>query len=451
MEISLASATRNKLLITIALISVFILLTFQKLAFYVRFDFNFLLLLLVLPFVIKRQNNSKSIRYGITAIVLLLLYPFLKLSSLFFFSLTCTVFFIYEYQYGKLNSIPLFLVIIVSPVAIFLSEVVGFEIRLWLTKIAANILHFLNSGYSYSGNIILIGNNEFHVDTECMGLRMVLLSMFISLIFITYHQQKEKGQVNMFFIILSLFLSYTFVIVSNLARIILITIFQAPPGSFSHELIGILCFIVYVVLPLWFIIQRMPVRLLEDSEDNIAQPNKFVFIALVISLISLFALYQFTDIGSGKKTKPGNLSLDYFSDGFSSSLEEHNVLKLTNENFLIYIKPAASFYSADHSPIICWKGSGYKVTKEQIISTPNNKVYYSELRKDRDILYSAWWYDCGTDKTISQYKWRFNDMIKGDDYNLINVISANKDSLMVFTDKLLTDNIFKGNGGNEKM
>ncbi|MBT3209273.1 MAG: exosortase N [Bacteroidetes bacterium] len=444
MEISLTTFVKTKLFITIALISIFVLLAFQKLAFYVRFDFNFLLLLLVLPFVIKKQDNTKSIRYGIIAIILFLLYPFLKLSSIYFFAFICSIFFIYEFQYGKLSSIPLFFVIIVSPVAIFLSEVVGFEIRLWLTKIATNILQFINSDFNYSGNIILIGKNEFHVDSECMGLKMVLLSMFITLIFITYHQHKKKGQINISFIVLSLSISYILVVISNLARIILITLFQSPPDTFSHELIGIICFIVYVVLPLWYVVKILPTSKKKNTNGYDSKFNGLVFISLVFVLLFLLSLYRFTNLGSKENAKPDIISLDYFSKDFSSSIEEHSVLKLTNEYFLIYIKPAASFYSADHSPIICWKGSGYKVIKEQIISTNKNKVYYSELQKDNDILYSTWWYDCGNVKTISQYKWRFNNLINGDDYRLINVISDNKNSLIIKTNKLLTENIFDG-------
>lgn len=442
MEISLRTLLKNKLFITIALISIFILLTFQKLAFYVRFDFNFLLLLLVLPFVIRKQDNTKSIRYGIIAIVLLLLYPFLKLSSIFFFAFICSLFFIYEYQYGKLSTIPLFLVIIVSPVAIFLSEVIGFEIRLWLTKIAANILQFINDDFNYSGNIILIGKNEFHVDTECMGLKMVLLSMFITLIFITSQQQKKNGLINIFFIALSLIISYVLVVISNLARIILIALFQSPPETFSHELIGIICFIVYVVLPLWYIVKILPIRKKERTNENESKINRLVFGSFVIVLLFFFSLFKFTSLGTKENAKQNNISLDYFAADFSCSIEEYNVRKLINEDYLIYIKPATSFYTADHSPIICWKGSGYKVIKEQIISSKGKKVYYSELKKNNDILYSTWWYDCGDDKTISQYRWRFKNLINGDDYHLINVISDNRDNLILKTDKLLTENIF---------
>ena len=398
--------------------------------------------MLVLPFVIKKQNNTKSLRYGIAALVLLILYPFLKLSTIYFFAFICTIFFVYEYLYGKLSSIPLFLVIIVSPVAIFVSELVGFEIRLWLTKIAASILQKFDNSYSYSGNIILIGKNEFHVDAECMGLKMVLLSMFIVLIFITYQQQKKRKQYNMVFISLSLLTAYILVIVSNLVRIILISLFKSPPETFSHEFIGLICYLIYVVMPLWFIIKILPAKNKMYSSETESKTNYLVFSSFVIILLFLFTLFRFTNIGSMENIKQENISLDYFDDGFTCSTEEQGVLKLVNKDYLIYIKPATSFYSADHSAIICWKGSGYKVIKEQIIETKNKKVYYSELKKDNEILYSTWWYDSGNDKTISQYKWRYNTLVKGNDYHLVNVVSGNKKDLFIKTDRLLTDNFF---------
>ncbi len=445
MEVSLKSLISNKLFITLASISLFILLTFQELASYIKFDFNFVLLLLALPFVLKKENNSKSVRYGVAAILLLLLFPFLRLSSVFFFAVICTLLFIYEYQYGKLNSVPLLLVMVISPAATFLSKVLGFEIRLWLTKIAVRCLHFIHSDYGYSGNIILLGEEEFHVDPECMGLRMVLLSMFIVLIFIAYRQQTGKGRVNIFLIILSLLMAYVLVIISNLVRIVLITLFQSPPGTFSHEFIGIICFIVYLVLPLWYLIKKLPVKQVNTSEQTTSRSNGFVFAAFVLILACLFSISQYANLDTKQHVKLSESCLGYFSKDFSCSQEDHHVLKLTNDDYLIYIKPAQAFYSADHSPIICWAGSGYKIVKEQILSTPNNRVYYNELKKDKDVLYSTWWYDSGKDKTISQYKWRIENLIHGSHYHLINVISDNRDSLILKTEKLMDEAIFNQN------
>jgi len=442
MEVNLGTLFRNKFIVSILLVTAFLLLTFQELVSYIQWDFHFLLLMIALPFVLQKQSDQKSIRYGIVAIILLLLFPILKTRSVFFFAFICTLLFVYESQFGKLSSIPLFLVVVISPVAIFFSEVIGFEIRLWLTEIAASILQYIDGDYSYSGNIILIGENEFHVDSECMGLNMVLMSLFIALIFISYQQRTKKRQVSLFWIVVTLILTYILSIISNLFRIIILSIFQSPPETFSHEFIGLLCFVCYVVIPLWFVIKFIPTQDTKEKEQTIVPSKKRIFNSLTVVLFSFFTLYYFIDVGSKDTLNPHAISLDYFVQDFNSSVEKHNVIKLTNEDYLIYIKPAASFYSADHSPIICWQGSGYEVMKEQIISTPSKDVYYCELKKDEDLLYSTWWYDSGKDKTIQQYRWRFKNLIHGDRYHLVNVISDSKDNLMTKTNALIAATIF---------
>ena len=259
----------------------------------------------------------------------------------------------------------------------------GFEIRLWLTEVATYFLQYIDPNYHHSGNIILIGEHEFHVDTACMGLKMVLLSLFITLIFLSYQQQQKNTHTHAFIIILFLMISYLLTIISNLTRIILITIFESHPETLSHEFIGILCFITYTVIPLWFLVKLIPIHSIKKKSQIGTTFNYTIFKSLIMVLLSLFTLYRFTDIGSKEKIQPEFVSLHYFSEDFSSSLEDHNVIKLTNEDYLIYVKQATNFYAADHSPIICWKGSGYEVTKEQIITIANAKVYFSELKKTK--------------------------------------------------------------------
>jgi exosortase N len=199
---------------------------------------------------------------------------------------------------------------------------------------------------------------------------------------------------------------------------------------------------VYVVLPLWYILKLLPYKSVEYSGKTNSKSNNLVFVSLVFTLLIMFSLFRFTSLGAKQVHSNEKLPVNYISSDFTCTVEEHNVLKLVNEDFLIYVKPAASFYSADHSPIICWKGSGYKVVKEQIIEAGNKKVYYSELKKGNDILHSTWWYDSGEDKTISQLKWRFNNLLNGDKNRLINVISNNRTDLIAESRLLLNKNIF---------
>ncbi len=435
--------TNNNVWVSGLFLTLFVVLAYQKLAFYVRFDFNFILLLIVLPFVVKQKNNKKSIRYGLIAIFLLLIYPFLKLSSIYFFAFICSIFFLYESRFGKLTSLPLFLVIIVSPVAIFLSEIIGFEIRLNLTKMAANVLSFVDKDYTSIGNIIMLGKQEFHVDPECMGLKMVILSLFITLVFISFRQKAKQIGYNIFSIIISLISAFLLVIISNLFRIILITLFKSFPGSFAHELIGIICFIIYIVIPIWFIIKIMPSKKsgLPKTDTNHSIKKSHYYI-LVILLTILFSVFRFSSLGEKELSSIDLSSININTESFNNSIEKHGVLKLTNEKILIYIKPASSFYSADHSPIICWKGSGYQVQQEQIINLAEMDVFFSELKLKNENLYSTWWYDCGDDKTISQFRWRIQSLLSNKNYRLVNVISYEKQALYDETEKLVRTNIF---------
>ncbi len=436
---------KRRLLVSIISALLVLILSIPGIAFYLRFDFNFLLLLLVLPFVLKRQNKQRSLRYGFVALGLLGLYGVLGLSTLYFFALVCTLFFIYESNYGKLSSIPFFLVLVVSPVAIFLSEVLGFEIRLWLTRMAAGMLQFVNEDYSYSGNIIFIGEKEFHVDAACMGLKMVLLSLFVALVLISYRQQKTGQRLPFVWILITLAAAYVLVVLSNLIRILVITLFQSMPDTFSHELIGLLCFVIYVLLPLAYGVKKIPLRPLKPEPPVMRKQKPSVYYALLLSILLLFSLYRFSAWGEQAKKLPADGGIPQLATGYSCSLEEHNVLKYSNEKELIYLKPATRFYSADHSPIICWKGSGYQVQKEQIREVAGQKVYFSELRKGEELLYATWWYDSGQDKTISQFRWRMQNLLHGAGYRLVNVVSDQEEQVLQKTADLLGQNLFTSN------
>jgi len=436
----MTSPARNRLLTVFLLAFVVLLLSYERLAFYMRFDFNQILFLMAIPFVLKKHGSRGSMRYGIAAVFLMMLYAFVPLSTLFFFAFICSLFFMYEYNYGKLDLLPLFLLIVVSPVALFLSEIVGFEIRLWLTKIASYGLQFLNPGYSHSGNIITLGANEFRVDSECMGLKMITLSLFSALIFLSFRQFQTKKSFRLDLIAVTLASAFMLVVISNLFRIVIITLFESPPGSLSHELIGLMCFSFYVLLPLWYLVKKLPMQNKSSNPSLEVTDFKAGYVVLIVLLIGSFSYFKFTTEPVISNTEPTHFSLQEIGSDYSVSMEEHNVAKLTNEDYLIYIKPAASFYSAEHTPIICWKGSGYSLDKEEIIQTSTQKVFYGQLKKDEEVLFTSWWYDSGSKKTISQYDWRFDNLTSGSDYHLINVISHSKESVLKKTEELMNRN-----------
>jgi exosortase N len=110
--------------------------------------------------------------------------------------------------------------------------------------------------------------------------------------------------------------------------------------------------------------------------------------------------------------------------GYTTEMLHDRIVKLTNQQSLIYIKPISGFYSPDHQPAICWTGSGYqfKGVTEKILA---GKLRYSaRLEKNGEILYSAWWYDNGISTTTSQLDWRWDAFRYSRRYALVNVTAA---------------------------
>jgi hypothetical protein len=46
------------------------------------------------------------------------------------------------------------------------------------------------------------------------------------------------------------------------------------------------------------------------------------------------------------------------------------------------------------------------------------------LEGEKDLLYTAWWYDDGNSCTISQAEWRWNSFRHGSHYALVNITTA---------------------------
>jgi len=107
-----------------------------------------------------------------------------------------------------------------------------------------------------------------------------------------------------------------------------------------------------------------------------------------------------------------------------------HILQLNNRRSLVYIKPIPDFYYTDHLPAICWQGSGYVFLKIQEELINGSKVYTGILQQANEKLYTAWWYDNGSSRTLSQANWRW-DMLRGaKKYSLVNVTSASREQLI---------------------
>lgn len=424
----------------IVLLLIIGILSASRIYEYTKFDFNMILFLLVLPFIINKRNTNTSIRYGVASIVLLIIFLIFKLTTIYYFAIVCSLFYIYESNYGKLTNIPILLLLIISPVTNNISKVLGFEIRIWLTNWASKLLDSIFESSKSIGNIVLVNDNQFHIDPECMGLNMMILSLFVSIVYLSHFQIKNESRYTYSKIIITLILAFILSSISNFFRIILLVIFKSAPGTISHEVIGLFCFILYVVFPLYFIIKRIP------SGKAITKPDKIIntYFKFAVSSVIVILLASI-NIANVNKTKFKDISrstLKIDLKDYKCENQPMGILKLEKKDILMYIKPAVHFYSAEHSPIICWRGTGYKIENESIIKIGGKDLNFCTLSKGKDLLYSTWWYDSGDDKTNSQFRWRTQNLINQSDYRLVNVISHDKKILIDESKILLKKKIF---------
>ncbi|ANQ49737.1 exosortase N [Flammeovirga sp. MY04] len=425
---------------SISILVLWIALFLFRLSDLIFIDFQFFLTILSLPFLVRKVGGKGNLRFGWVAAILFSTYFVIPITSFVYLGGLCGIFFIIEYYGFELDLLPFFLLLIIAPFTIYITNAVGFEIRLWITEIAAKMLQFVDADYRFSGNVIIKNRNKFYVEDVCLGLNMLSLSLFIDVIFIAFQQRFKKMNLSPIWVLITFGISTFWIIISNIVRLVLITIFQSPQDALSHDFIGILCFIMYVAFPMWFIIKKLPYK---NSIKIISIKKQHPLLSKIL-LMLIFILF-----GGSFLFKEQTMNVKLQKNGVLShkliTEESLGVLKYFDGDYLIYIKPPVHFYKSQHSPMVCWRGSGYTLQEQGQIEIDNVKLNYCELTKGDDKLYGTWWFDSGENKTVSQWKWRWNDFIGNEHYHVINVIAESKGEVEKKTTELLRINLFDEN------
>jgi hypothetical protein len=80
--------------------------------------------------------------------------------------------------------------------------------------------------------------------------------------------------------------------------------------------------------------------------------------------------------------------------------------------------------------MICWQGSGYNFTSIRKQTITGREVYSGILTKGADKIYSAWWFDNGSLKTVSQLEWRWTAAQGSKPFYLVNVNASSEAGLL---------------------
>lgn len=374
-------------------------------------DGTFWVGLALVPYLIWALPLGKSShRFVLPTLFFLVAAFFIPTYSVRFLLLVCAVLWVAESLWGRLSSLFLVVFLLLSPLFRLVSESFTFPIRLQLSEWTGLLLSKIGLPVLVSGNVIQLQGVDYVVEPACVGLQSTGLSLLL-VVFLMAHQQHKSGKKSVEQRQLGLLgIAFLLNIVSNLGRMTAIVFFKLLPTNPLHDAVGLLCLVIYVGLPMAWLV---PFILQKEAKNDSVQPATVGRPALSLHLTMYFlvAWAVFLPVPSphGKA-----FALQCFK----------------TPDALVYVKPITAFYSSEHNPTVCWRGSGYvfeRVRQERI----NGKtIYAGTLRKGNETLQTAWWFSDGKKQTTSQLEWRWELLMgSGRPFNLVNVTAANEQDL----------------------
>jgi len=402
--------------------------------------------LLLLPFVVTVRGEK---RFNFIFAFLFVLCGvgtwFYHVRMFYFFSLAFFIFWLAEMLLGRLSVLSIFLLLFMSPVFYQVAVILGFPIRLQLSQLAGSVLKMIGTNIQVEGNTILLNGNDFTVDEACMGLNMVAISMLMGVFIIANQSRRARKALRLGKLIVFFAAALGLNILANLLRILTLVFLNVVPENPMHEVIGVGCLILYVLIPLYLLGKFMVDRCGHSPSKSSGQTLLINLSGrLAVMAISVILLWVGWDLNAKRsEIVPTHITLN--APGFKPEELDHEVTKLANEKILIYIKPIQEFFSGEHTPLICWKGSGYKFKNVATTRIGEEEIYFGQLTKSDETLFTAWWYDNGQTKTISQLDWRLR-MAKGESkFSLINVTAADQKQLIENIKIIFRNDLFKIN------
>jgi exosortase N len=218
--------------------------------------------------------------------------------------------------------------------------------------------------------------------------------------------------------------------------------FQIAPGTFMHEMVGLGCWLLYGILPSVWLVKTMVMQLgryevvkkVADFRLPVLKYYQLTQFGLLV-LLSLFFRPQPSAVN-----KNDILSEQWVpAKGYEVKSLPHDVTGYKNESSLIYVKSIMGFYSTDHNPSICWRGSGYAFKRVRNAKRANALMYMANLEKEGAVLYTAWWYESGRHRTNNQFGWRWKSLKENRDYRLVNITASSQADLEKAIEKWMRD------------
>lgn len=405
---------------------------------------NLLIGICLLPFVL-RAGAKPRVNYVYLAFMLGFgaVGWYYSVTAFYFFTLMLYALLMVEIYWGRQPVLVLFLVAFMSPVFQLVAVIIGFPVRLMLSSWAGQLMGWAGADVDVQGNLMTVQGAGFTVDDACMGLNMLAVSLLAGVWTIAHHGRLLNRQLPVHMLVAFFLVVFLFNLLSNLLRIVVLVMFRISAGSPLHEVMGLVCLAVYVFVPVYFL-GRWWIRrwgLPGSMPERRTLPGTLFSFALV----ALAALILAMGVSIGrKKSGPSTVEpVKVHFPGFAATAMHDGVTKLNDHETLVYIKPIPEFFSAEHTPLLCWKGSGYAFKTVRETTIDDLPIYTGTLTRDGSTLYTAWWYSNGTVHTRDQTVWRWR-MLKGEGrFCLVNVTAGDEEVLRHKVTTILQQDLLK--------
>jgi exosortase N len=308
-----------------------------------------------------------------------------------------------------------------SPLLLYLSAIFGFAIRLHLSAWAGTLLRAAGFAVTTEGNLLIMNGQAMSVDPACMGVQMIGFTLLVAVFWVIQAEKRQQRQLPLAWVLAYAGVAFGLVLVSNLFRIVVLVGFGIGPGRVAHEVVGLACVVGYAWLPLGglagWVVRHMgqPIRI------QPARPLRWAVRWAKLALGSLF-LVAFT-----RPTE--HLFMPRDRVGYVRQATAFGFTQYSRPGELIYIKPLPNWYSAEHTPAICWRGQGYILRRIREATIAGQAVYVADLQKGNRRLHTAWWFSNGTYRSISQVDMRSRMLVGEPGFALVNVTTTDADKL----------------------
>ncbi|OIN58589.1 exosortase N [Arsenicibacter rosenii] len=321
--------------------------------------------------------------------------------------------------------------LLLSPALLYVLTVFGFDIRLQLSHWAGGLLQLAGFDVQVTGNVLIRGSGSGHpvamsVDPACAGLHMTGVSVLAGAYWLMQYETRLRRRLNRVRIGLLAATIFGLTLVSNLLRILVLVLLGIGPDTWLHDLVGLVCIVGYTWLPAWWLISRAVRRFGREAHPGqTTQPGWAI--ALLILGIGIKWITGLPETVDRKQLEA--VAGEWRSQGFTGATLPNQFMKLEKPGYLVYLKPVSNWWSAEHSPAVCWRGSGYVLQLIEESHWRGRPCYRAVLQKSDpgtqqpggSALYTYWWFSNGREQTISQIAFRWKMLWGAPDYVLVNV------------------------------